>query len=789
VDVDAMPFPEAFLLKLAKDKALTSSEVDAFIAIFGKGLSSADAQVLLGNIGENALSTRMSGVYSKFKFGGQSSNKYYRLRDWLESEYRKVASDPEPVGSQDIEDLVQRLRDQTSASIKSRCGVMRILDMTQPIDSGAIYTAVNILERITSKTRRDLDELKQGCSLEDFDRNFLGRRGDRVDGLEAVAKKKQLMILGRPGAGKTTFLKRLAMLCRSGEFLTEQVPIFVTLKEWAEFPGQPGLLEFVGRSFLDSIDSVKTVLAAGRGLVLLDGLDEVLERDHDRVLNEIRDFSQIYKNNQIVITCRIAAREYIFQQFTEVEVADFSDEQIQEFADKWFLVKEPADVDDEGKSTVGQLFWKALQARKPVKELATNPLLLTLLCLEFENSAEFPKGRAELYERGLYLLLSKWDGQRRIQRESAYGKLSVRRKESLLGQLAITTFERGNYFFKEHMAERQIGDYIQNLPEAKTDSDALLVDSREVLRDIVAQHGLLTERARGIYSFSHLTFHEYFTARSIVDSSNPDKYELAINLLMEHVADKRWREVFLLVVERSDDAGYVLTQMKKRIDRILSGDDALQLFLVWVNHKSAQINKTEHLQAVRFYYYLLGLDRARPLNAWGGADFTHALALDIALTLNIDFALVRSRALSYNRSRSVDIALDLDCVSALDRGLYLSRVRAFALGDCELEHKLQQLQGQLPDVDEDYNHLEQWWSQNGEDWAAQLRAVMIEHRNIGHDWQFSQVQQELLKQYDFANQLLSDCLKSECYADRKLLQHIEDTMLLPIAEIEKRAQP
>ena len=448
----------------------------------------------------------------------------------------------EPIASsEDLEALVRRLRSQGSASIQKRCGEMRVLDMTTPIGLGSIYTDVNILERLASKTRREIAELMD-CEPEAFDRFGLGKvREARVDGLAAVKRVRQLMILGRPGAGKTTFMKRLATVCNGGAFLAGQVPIFVTLKEWAETTGKPGLVEFVGRSFVEPISAVNEALKAGRGLVLLDGLDEVLEADHDRVLTEIRSFAEIYSDNHVVITCRIAAREYIFQQFTEVEVADFSDEQIQEFANRWFLVREPESGDDEGRSTVGQLFWDALSDREPVKELAANPLLLTLLCLEFENSAEFPKSRAELYERGLNVLLSKWDGQRRIRRESAYGKLSVKRKESLLAQLAIATFARGEYFFKERVAMQEIGKYIENLPDARSDED-LLVDSRSVLRDIVAQHGLLTERATGIYSFSHLTFHEYFVARSIVDISNPVKYEAALSLLMEHVADKRWRE-------------------------------------------------------------------------------------------------------------------------------------------------------------------------------------------------------------------------------------------------------
>jgi transcriptional regulator with XRE-family HTH domain len=279
----------------------------------------------------------------------------------------------EPIASSDdLEALVRQLRSQGSASIQKRCGEMRVLDMTTPIGLGSIYTDVNILERLASKTRRDLGELMD-CGPEEFDRFGLGKvREKRVNGLEAVEQVKQLMILGRPGAGKTTFMKRLATVSNGGEFLAGQVPIFVTLKEWAETMGKPGLLEFVGRSFSEPIVSVTQALEAGRGLVLLDGLDEVLEADHDRVLTEIRSFAENYSDNHIVITCRIAAREYIFQQFTEVEVADFSDEQIQEFANRWFLVREPEAVDDEGLSTVGQLFWDALSDREPVKELAAN---------------------------------------------------------------------------------------------------------------------------------------------------------------------------------------------------------------------------------------------------------------------------------------------------------------------------------------------------------------------------------------------------------------------------------
>jgi predicted NACHT family NTPase len=57
----------------------------------------------------------------------------------------------------------------------------------------------------------------------------------------------------------------------------------------------------------------------------------VRAEDSHRVLKEIRDFSAQFWNNHFVITCRIAAWDYTFEAFTEVEVADFNESQISTF--------------------------------------------------------------------------------------------------------------------------------------------------------------------------------------------------------------------------------------------------------------------------------------------------------------------------------------------------------------------------------------------------------------------------------------------------------------------------
>jgi predicted NACHT family NTPase len=474
-----------------------------------------------------------------------------------------------PTQDVDLDALVRDVRDKVSASIQS--GTMRVLDMEQPITIDSIYTSVNILEKISRNQRRSIEELLDGCEIENFDRFILGTvRQERIPALEAVERHDKLMILGKPGAGKTTFLKWLALQCNGGKFNQNRVPLFVTLKEFAETEGQPDLLSFIVKQLTEcGIENAAVVgakiLQTGRSIILLDGLDEVKAQDHDRVLNTIRQTADKFDASQFVITCRIAAKEYIFEQFTEVEVTDFDDQQIADFAHKWFQLKDPIKAEE---------FPHELQTNPGLQELATNPLLLTLLCLVFESGGRFPSNRAELYKEGLDVLLKKWDTTQNIRRREIYKQLSLQRKEDLLSQIAYNAFERSDYFFKQGFVEEQIRDYIQNLPNASNDLEMLQLDSEAVLNSIAAQHGLLVERARGIYSFSHLTFQEYFTARWFKEKADGD-----FGALISHVTDKQWREVFLLTVGMLQSADRLVLGMKQEIDSLLAQDEMLQEFL------------------------------------------------------------------------------------------------------------------------------------------------------------------------------------------------------------------
>lgn len=701
------------------------------------------------------------------------------------------------VKTSNIDELVQQVREKIKPYIQACCGEMRVLDMTQPIGLNDIYTDVNILEKITGRRRLEITELLKDFEPEKFDRFGLsGVTQERVPGIQAVQQHSKLMVLGKPGAGKTTFLKHLAMQCIEGKFQSDRFSIFISLKDFAEADRKPNIFKYISQklSECDVVDvSVKLIqlLKQSKVLVLLDGLDEVRPEDDRRVIKQIKEFAEQYRENQIVVTCRIAAKEYIFESFVEVEVADFDDQQIQTFAHQWFKLKNPQKAEK---------FIQKLQEDKPIKELATNPLLLTLLCLIFEEKGKFKTNRSELYEEGIELLLEKWDDSRDIEREQIYKNLSTRRKEDLLSKIALTTFESGDYFFKSRNAERLISDYIYNLPDAQTEPEALRLDSRKVLKSIEAQHGLLMERAKGIYSFSHLTFHEFFTARSIALIRNSQQ---AFQQLASHITNKRWREVFFLTLGVLPDADDLLEMMKHCIDKLVTSDDKkLQQFLTWVEEKSRSVETHYKPVAVRAFSLSLSLsldlDLSLDLSLFLKLSRTLDLSLDLSFnrTLDLDLPLDLSRTISLSLSLSLDLdlsisldlsltlsldlSLDLSISLSLDLELSLCRILNLNL-DLKLKRSLQQLKDQLPDPRADDKEVfKRWWQKNGQPWAEHLRNVMIKHRNIGYNWQFSDEEEKLLQRYYDANKLLVDCLNSECYVSREVRQQIEDTLLLPV---------
>jgi predicted NACHT family NTPase len=709
--------------------------------------------------------------------------------------------------------LVRQARSLCYGKIADQCGTLRMLDVARPADIGDIYIDVNILEEITSRRWLDISDLLQNFdpTEDEFDRLGLGQvRQQRVPALEAIARYPKLMVLGKPGAGKTTFLQYVAMQCNSGQLMPDRLPVFVRLKNYADDAGKglpPGrggrtftsLEEYISQELSGcgvSPELLETALKHGKALILLDGLDEVPEEDSEEIIKQIRRFCQHCYSNHFAISCRIAAHNYRFEGFTEVEVADFNSAQIEAFANKWFVAAalQPA----YGPALAAQFIEQLKRPEnKQIRELATTPLLLNLACLVFSAKADFPSNRAKLYEEALAILLVKWDSTRGIQRQDYYRYLPLADKIKLLTHLGATTFFAGEYFFEQSKILQYIADYLATSPSPPKDPVARQLDSEAVLKAIETQHGLLIERARRIYSFSHLTFQEYFAAEKIAACSE-------LLSLASRIGEKRWREVFLLTAGMLRPADPLLLLAKQHTDALAASDEKVREFLSWVNQKALSLHGRGKPAAARAFYFSLA--RAADHYLAGALTlgppsclfpnfpyFPLSLYLSLANNLDRELAKVNSAGsahttLNVNFSPNRDLEkVDPIFERAVSRLSTLEKTLEFALAldlarqpdrAAEFQRLLQKLKAELPNLDRDLEKVKAWWGDAGKAWIEKLTSGIDKYSRAGVHWQFSKDQKQAIKDYYEANKLLADCLNSDCQVTPAVREQIENSLLL-----------
>jgi predicted NACHT family NTPase len=424
-------------------------------------------------------------------------------------------------------DLLMPIAKKYFENYANRHGQFKILGMKEPLSIESVYTQVNFHP----------DAIQAHQSLNDHLKAFQGRKSRKDDqraGMEVANTHQYLMILGGPGTGKTTFLRKVgleAIKKGHGEYSHSSIPVFLELRslQWkaSENIDLEATIakEFEHCGLLESSDLTKKLLEQGKLLILFDGLDEVPREFLRQMTTAIKNLVDRYDKNRVIASCRIAAYKNFqsLSRFTDVAIADFDEEQIRCFINNWFR--------SHDRSVWGEKCWSELtsDSHQPTMELAKTPLLLTLICILFLSQGEVPTKRSTLYDRAVSTLLSEWDTSKEIVRHQRYKDLDARAKEELLAEIAYTNFVANNLFFQQGEISQQIE---QILREILTNEER--IDGRDVLSAIEEQHGILVNRYADIYSFSHLTLQEFLSAKYI------DRQRLDLDVLIQqHLCDSR----------------------------------------------------------------------------------------------------------------------------------------------------------------------------------------------------------------------------------------------------------
>jgi predicted NACHT family NTPase len=353
-----------------------------------------------------------------------------------------------------------------------------------------------------------------------------------------------------------------------GEYVPECFPVYIELRRFKNEPVdliQTLIQEFDACGLPDSQAFVLLCLSEGRLLLLFDGVDEVPTDKLDATIQCIADFADKYDQNRFITSCRTAFYKTFFQKFVDVELTAFDDGQIKTFVRNWF----GSELDRENKSAENFISLLLSHEHRSTLELARTPLLLTFLCLVYDDSQRFPANRSSLYRRALMILMEKWAAEKRVHNAPIYADLHVELEMELLSEIAARAYIDDQLLFSEQYIVQQITNFMRATLNAPP-----RLDARKVLEAIQVQQGLLVERAADAYSFSHLTIQEYLTAEFF---HRPGKLS---ELVEKHLFDERWREIFLLSagMTGTDD---LLLCMLKECQRLLQQDPIASRCVRW----------------------------------------------------------------------------------------------------------------------------------------------------------------------------------------------------------------
>jgi hypothetical protein len=575
-------------------------------------------------------------------------------------------------------------------------GRVQVLGMPKPADLDSIYTAVTCLGNPRIGQIISEEELHQAFRS-NIQHSFSIKAGEPIDGLRIAQQTQYLMVLGSPGAGKSTFLRKLGLETLKGKqgiFQGNYFPILLELKRFNKSNinlEQQLVYELEATQLPFANHFIHQALTTGKLLILLDGLDEVPTDNVDEAIAQMELLMQTFPRNRLIASCRIAAHsqnfilhQEILEKLTNVEITEFNDAQIQQFIQNWFSLEE------DTKANTAEDFWNLISQPNysGIKELARTPLLLIFLCLVYDQSQDFPSNRSTLYGEALDILLKKWWAQKRVRLNPIYRQLGIEFEMAMLAEIAHNSFIQNQLFFSQDQLVQSIDEFLTKNGDHTTE-----LTPKFVLHTIAIQQGIWVERARNIYSFSHLTLQEYLTAQYLYDHGQINQ------LVQNHLKDKRWREVFLLVAGlMRGGADALVVGIERQARQYLTsphgpqfGVSKLEGLLRWADQSTSSSASNCKPAAKRLVALALTLDLARALNRAKARtlirarDYAlaldHALALDITLdhdlTLNLtdhDFTLALDHALALDITLDHDLTLNLtDHDFTLDRNITLSR--------------------------------------------------------------------------------------------------------------------
>ncbi|MYS77883.1 NACHT domain-containing protein, partial [Streptomyces sp. SID5926] len=379
----------------------------------------------------------------------------------------------------------------------------------------------------------------------------------RVSAEQVLAGHDQVFLRGVAGSGKTTLVQWLAVTAASRVYdhglthLIGRVPFVLPMRRivrpGAELPLPGDFLRAVGAPVAGEQPPgwAERVLRARRGVLLIDGIDEIADDRRATVRRWLRELVRTFPGNLWLVTSRPSAvpQDWLAAEgFHELDLARMGRTEVDTFIRRWHRAA-------GAEEAVGEALRRSVRTTTELNRLATNPLMCGMLCaLHRDRRGFLPQDRRSLYEAALTMLLERRDRERELHAPAGTA-LSYATQVQLLQKLAWWLIRNGR-------AELDRSEALQIIGRARPALNLAGVGDEEVYVALLLRSGLLREPAEGRVDFLHRTFQDYLGSRLAVQ-------EMDFDLLVDHADRDEWEDVILLALAhaRPKEAEHMLRRL------------------------------------------------------------------------------------------------------------------------------------------------------------------------------------------------------------------------------------
>ncbi|GAB3949185.1 NACHT domain-containing protein [Streptomyces sparsus] len=373
----------------------------------------------------------------------------------------------------------------------------------------------------------------------------------------------RVLLRGEAGSGKTTLLRWLAVMAARGAFSGELAhwngltPVLIKLREYSgrTLPNPESMLDGVAGPITGIMPRgwVERQLDSGRALLLIDGVDELLDRDRRAVRDWLRKLLRQYSGVRVVVTSRpvAAGADWLrSEDFVSLHLDRMTPPELVAFVRQWHqAVRElggelPCAAEEIPQYERSLL--ASLKDRPHLQSLAGTPLLAALLCaMHLNRGRQLPRDRMELYRNALHTLVHERDADRNVP-SAVHSKLSLGDKLVILRDLAWRLSDNNR---SEIDLERASG-YVASRLRAMRHLD--IADGDLVLDQLRHRSGVLRSPAEGRMDFVHRTFQDYLAAEEAAEEDR-------IGNLVGRAHLDLWRETIIMT------AGHANTRQREEL--------------------------------------------------------------------------------------------------------------------------------------------------------------------------------------------------------------------------------